>query len=145
MRLIRMTTGAFFGVAVSASALAGCATDDAGPQRGEPFEYATHCGVGQVDVDGITYYPTAVFDGDNRVTENDPSWHASSGGPTPWIRVENERVVYVAGAADANSTHGTLELIDADGTAVFHVEGGRWSIHLSADPTDAAWIIDGCA
>ena len=130
--------------------LAGCANAGGGAvstdaMRGEPYEYATHCGVGQVDVGGTTYYPTGVFDGDEPLTGADPSWYTSAGGPTPWITVVDDRVVYDEGAADMNSTYGTLEQFEDDGTAVFHVKGGRWSIHLSADEADAAWTIEGCA
>lgn len=130
--------------------LGGCAnpggsptTSDAMP--GEAFTYPTHCGVGQVNVDGIMYYPTGVFDKGQPVTGSDPSWYVSAGGPTPWITVVDHVVTPEAGAADMNNTFGTLERNDADGTAVFHVNGGRWSVHLSADKADAAWVIEGCA
>ncbi len=144
MRLSGMTMRALVaagGVAV----LAGCGGDTPDPTPGEPFEYGTHCGVGATSIDGTTYYPTAVYDGDEPITGSDPSWYTSAGGPTPWITVEGDQVVYEDGAADMNTTHGTIERLDADGTAIFHVKGGRWSIHLSDDPADAAWTIDGCA
>jgi hypothetical protein len=112
---------------------------------GEPFAYPTHCGVGQVNVGGTTYYPTGVFDGDEPVTGSDPSWYVSAGGPTPWITVADHLVVWEEGTSDMNSTYGTLERGDADGTAVFHVNGGRWSIRLSTDAAAAAWFIEGCA
>lgn len=145
-----MRVRAFAIAAAAGLLLAGCAnvgggavSSDAMP--GEPFDYPTHCGVGQVDAGGTTYFPTAVYDGDEPVTGADPSWYTSAGGPTPWITVVDNRVVYANGAADMNMTHGTLELFEADGAAIFHVTGGRWSIHLSDDPADAAWTIEGCA
>ena len=98
-----------------------------------------------MSVDGMSYYPTGVFDGGDLVTGSDPSWYTSAGGPTPWITVVNNRVVFEDGTGDMNNTFGTLERFDADGTAVFHVNGGRWSIHLSTDEADAAWTIEGCA
>jgi len=137
-------------VVAAALALAACA-NGAGPtgtpeaMPGEPFEYPTHCGVGGMSVNGTTYYPTGVFDGDERVTGSDPSWYVSAGGPTPWITVVDHMVTPEEGTADMNSTFGTLERNDTDGTAVFHVHGGRWSIHLSTDEADAAWVIEGCA
>lgn len=144
MRLRVMRTHALLAAAAGVALLAGCGADGSKATPGEPFEYATHCGVGQVDVGGTTYYPTAVYDGDEPVTGSDPSWYTSAGGPTPWITVVDDRVVNKDGAADNYATHGTIERFDADGTAIFHVKGGRWSIHLSDDPADAAWTIDGC-
>jgi hypothetical protein len=47
--------------------------------------------------------------------------------------------------ADMNTAHGTLERSEADGTAIFHVNGDRWSIHLSTQAVDAAWTIEGCS
>lgn len=136
--------------AVGGLLLAGCAHDggaapttDAMP--GEPFDYFTHCGVGAMSVGGTTYYPTGVFDGDELVTGSDPSWYPSAGGPTPWITVVDNRVVFEDGTGDMNTAHGTLERFEDDGTAVFHVTGGRWTVRLSADEADAAWTIEGSA
>ena len=76
------------GVAV----LAGCGGDTPNPTPGESFEYGTHCGVGATSIDGTTYYPTAVYDGDEPITGSDPSWYTSAGGPTPWITVEGDQI-----------------------------------------------------
>jgi len=137
-------------VAVAVLALAGCANDPGAAATteampGDPFTYFTHCGVGATTAGDTTYYPTGVFDGDERVTGSDPSWYVSAGGPTPWITVVDHMVTPEEGTADMNSTFGTLERNDSDGTAVFHIHGGRWSIRLSTDEADAAWVIEGCA
>jgi len=35
--------------------------------------------------------------------------------------------------------------VEHRGAVGVHVHGGRWSIHLSTDEADAAWVIEGCA
>lgn len=150
MRNFRVVAAAIAFAAGMLLGISGCtapggtsATTDAMP--GEPFTYFTHCGVGQVNVDGTTYFPTGVFDGVEPVTGSDPSWYVSAGGPTPWFTVVDNTFVAEEGTGDPNETNGTLERNDAEGTAVFHVNGGRWSVHLSTDEADAAWVIEGCA
>jgi len=150
MRLFRVAGAAVAFAVGMLVGIAGCATPGgtqvtSDAMRGEPFDYPTHCGVGGMSIDGTSYYPTGVFDGDERVTASDPSWYVSAGGPTPWITVVDHVVTPEEGTADMNRTFGTLERNDTDGTAVFHVHGGRWSIHLSTDEADAAWVIEGCA
>lgn len=146
MRPVRL----FALAAAAALLLAGCASaggasPTSGAVLGEPFNYVTHCGVGAMNVDGTAYYPTGVFDGAEPVTGPGPSEYPSAGGPTPWFTVVDNTFVAAEGAGDPNQTFGTLERDDADGTAVFHVNGGRWSVHFSTKEADAAWVIEGCA
>ncbi len=147
MRTARVATAT--AIAAFTLALGGCASPGDAPASasmpGEPFAYFTHCGVGQTSVDGATYYPTGVFDGGERVTVPAPSEYPSAGGPTPWFTVVDHAFVAAEGAGDPNQTLGTLERYDADGTAIFHVAGGRWTVHLSTDPAQAAWTIEGCS
>lgn len=69
---------------------------------------------------------------------------AMPGGPTPWFTVVDNAFVAEPGTRDPDQTLGTLERND-DGTASFHVNGGRWPVHFSLDEADAAWIIEGCS
>ena len=115
-------------------ALSGC--NDAPDEHpgGREMHYPTHCGVGQVSVGGVTYYPTGIYkDGEPFAT--DPG---ANGGPTPWDDPLDPTV------SNGNATFGVIVMGD-DGTAEFFVNGGDYSVRLSDDEAEALWIIEGCA
>ncbi|MGC4174391.1 hypothetical protein [Demequina sp.] len=110
--------------------LVGC--NDGRPE-GREFAYPTHCRVAQVSIDGVRYYPTGIYEDSELIATDD---HSTFGGPTPWEDVE--------GAMNMNDTFGYL--VDSEGdTKAFNVKGTDYVVHLSPDPADAAWTVEGCA
>ena len=79
-------------------ALGGC--DDTVDEHpgGREINYPTHCGVGQMRLGGVTYYPTGIYkDGEPFATDS-----GANGGPTPWDYPHDPAV------SDGNSTFGVI-------------------------------------
>lgn len=125
-------------------ALAGCG-GDAGPEPSHlrAFAIHTHCGVGEAEIAGIVYYPTAIYANGELIAGGDGAPQILTGGPTPWITSDGLTSDYPEGVADNNFTFGTVATFD-DGTAEFAVADGIHTVRYSANSDDAVWVVENC-
>lgn len=125
-----------------AASMAGCQSEPE-PKHLRQYSIYTHCGVGQIEIGGVTYYPMSIY-ANGELVAGGGEVRVGAGGPTPWIDTDGVTSGYPEGVADLNYTFGTI-YVPGDGTAEFAVADGIHTVTFSNDRDDAAWIVEGCS
>jgi len=141
---VRARVPAAAGGAAALLALAGCDSNPSPePSHLRQFTIHTHCGLGETEIAGTTYYPTAIYANGELVAGGDDAPQILTGGPTPWLWGTGLKPEFPEGIADANYTHGTVAAFE-DGTAEFAVADGIHTVRYSPNPEDAVWVVPNC-